>query len=78
MKELKKLKTALIMILFGNGFYLLHTYFLQKQSSSFSQFSQGILLGLSVGSNIVGFILLIISVVKIKGMQKAMMAKQNK
>ena len=66
MKELKKLKTALIMILFGNGFYLLHTYFLQTQSSSFSQFSEGILLGLSVGSNIVGIILLIISIRKIQ------------
>lgn len=66
MKELKKLKTALIMILFGNGFYLSHTHFLQTQSSSFSQFSQGILLGLSVGSNIVGIILLIISIRKIQ------------
>lgn len=66
MKELKNLKTALIMILFGNVFYLLHTYFLQTQSSSFSQFSQGILLGLSVGSNIVGIILLIISIRKIQ------------
>ena len=66
MKELKKPKTALIMILFGNVFYLLHTYFLQTQSSSVSQFSQGILLGLSVGSNLVGIILLIISIRKIQ------------
>ena len=45
----------------------LKKYFSSGEKSDFSEFSSGILLGLSVGMKIVGIILLLISIIKYKG-----------
>ena len=60
---LKRLKTSLILIFFGE----ILSWFLDLSSGSdFSEFTSGLLLGLSVGMKLIGIILLVISVVKYK------------
>lgn len=60
---LKRLKTSLILIVLGE----ILSWFLDLSSGSdFSNFTSGLLLGLSVGMKLIGIILLVISVVKYK------------
>lgn len=60
---LKRLKTSLILIVLGE----ILSWFLDLSSGSdFSEFTSGLLLGLSVGIKLIGIILLVISVVKYK------------
>lgn len=60
---LKRLKTSLILIVLGE----ILSWFLDLSSGSdFSEFTFGLLLGLSVGMKLIGIILLVISVVKYK------------
>ena len=60
---LKRLKTSLILIVLGE----ILSWFLDLSSGSdFSDFTSGLLLGLSVGMKLIGIILLVISVVKYK------------
>ncbi len=60
---LKRLKTSLILIVLGE----ILSWFLDLSSGSdFSEFTSGLLLGLSVGMKLIGIILLVISVVKYK------------
>ena len=59
---LKRLKTSLILIVLGE----ILSWFLDLSSGSdFSEFTSGLLLGLSVGMKLIGIILLVISVVNI-------------
>lgn len=58
---LKRLKTSLILIVLGE----ILSWFLDLSSGSdFSEFTSGLLLGLSVGMKLIGIILLIISITK--------------
>lgn len=60
---LKRLRTSLILIVLGE----ILSWFLDLSSGSdFSEFTSGLLLGLSVGMKLIGIILLVISVVKYK------------
>ena len=60
---LKRLKTSLILIVLGE----ILSWFLDLSSGSdFSEFTSGLLLGLSVGMKLIGIILLVISLVKYK------------
>ena len=60
---LKRLKTSIILIVLGE----ILSWFLDLSSGSdFSEFTSGLLLGLSVGMKLIGIILLVISVVKYK------------
>ena len=60
---LKRLKTSLILIVLGE----ILSWFLDLSSGSdFSEFTSGLLLGLSVGMKLIGIILLVILVVKYK------------
>ena len=54
---MKKLKTGTLLIILGNLLYLAYIYFCGNETSDFSNFSSGLLLGLSIGCNLVGIIL---------------------
>ena len=51
---MKKLKTGTLLIILGNLLYLTYIYFIGKETSNFSS---GILIGLSIGCNLVGIVL---------------------
>ena len=61
---MKKLKTGIILIVLGNIFSLVNNYFTGKETTAFGDFTQGLLLGLSVGMNLIGIILIIIYISK--------------
>ena len=54
---MKKLKTGTLLIVLGNLLYLAYAFFCGNETSSFGEFSSGLLLGLSIGCNLVGIIL---------------------
>lgn len=54
---MKKLKVGTILIILGNLLYLTYIYFSGNATSNFGDFSNGLLLGLSVGCNLVGIVL---------------------
>ncbi len=54
---MKKLKTGTLLIILGNLLYLVYIYLCRNETSDFGNFSSGILLGLSIGSNLVGIVL---------------------
>ena len=56
---MKKLKTGTLLIILGNLLYLAYIYFCGNETSSFEQFSSGLLVGLSIGCNFVGIILIV-------------------
>ena len=64
---MNQLKIGTFLIVLGNLLYLAFTFFTGNETSSFSDFSSGLLLGLSIGCNIVGIILTV-----------AYMSKENK
>lgn len=57
MDFMKKLKTGTLLIILGNLLYLAYIYFCGNETSDFGNFSSGILLGLSIGCNLIGIIL---------------------
>lgn len=57
---MKKLKSGISMIILGNLLYLSYIFFTGNESNSFSDFSSGLLLGLSIGCNLIGIILVAI------------------
>ena len=57
---MNKLKTGIFLIIIGNVLYLSYIFFTGNETSSFGEFTNGLLLGLSVGMNLVGIILVII------------------
>ena len=63
---MNKLKTGISLIILGNILYLSYIFFTGNETSSFGEFTKGLLLGLSVGANLVGIILSIIYVAKEK------------
>ena len=63
---MNKLKAGICLIILGNILYLAYIFFTGNETSSFGEFTKGLLLGLSVGTNLVGIILSIIYVVKEK------------
>ena len=56
---MKDLKIGTLLIILGNLLYLAYIYFCGNETTSFSEFSSGLLLGLSIGSNLVGIILMV-------------------
>ncbi len=59
-----KLKTGISLIILGNILYLAYIFFTGNETSSFGDFSRGLLLGLSIGTNLVGIILTVIYISK--------------
>ncbi len=54
---MKNLKVGLMLIVLGNILYMYYIYFCGNESSSLDEFSSGLLLGLSIGINLVGIII---------------------
>ena len=48
---MNKGKTGILMIILGNILYLAYTFFCGNEATPFSEFSSGLLLGLSIGIN---------------------------
>ena len=55
--KLKNLRLGLFLIILGNILYMCYIYFNGNESSSTNEFSSGLLLGLSIGINLVGIII---------------------
>ncbi len=64
--KMNKLKIGVFLIILGNILYLSYIFFTGNETSSFGEFTNGLLLGLSVGINLVGIILLILYISKEK------------
>ena len=56
---MRKLKTWTSLIILGYLLYLAYIYFCGNETNDFGDFSSGLLLGLSIGCNLVGIILTI-------------------
>ncbi len=54
---MKELKTGISLILLGNLLYLAYIIFGGNATSSVGEFTEGLLVGLSIGINIIGIIL---------------------
>ena len=59
-------KTGILLIILGNILYLAYTLFCGNEVTPFSEFSSGLLLGLSIGINLTGIILLVLYISKMK------------
>ena len=57
-------KTGILLIILGNILYLAYTLFCGNEVTLFSEFSSGLLLGLSIGINLTGIILLVLYISK--------------
>ena len=67
---MNKLKMGIFLIILGNILYLSYIFFTGNETSSFGEFTNGLLLGLSVGTNLVGIILSIVYIVEEKNQKK--------
>ena len=67
---MNKLKSGISLIILGNILYLSYIFFTGNETSSFREFTNGLLLGLSVGTNLVGIILSIVYIVEEKNQKK--------
>lgn len=54
---MKNLKTGISLIILGNLLYVAHMAFSRSEISGFGEFSSGVLVGLSIGCNLIGIIL---------------------
>lgn len=54
---MKEVKTGILLIILGNILYLSYIFFASGEASTFGDFSSGLLLGLSIGCNLIGIIL---------------------
>ena len=61
----EKIKKGIVLIILGNLLYLAYIYFSGNEMSNFSDFSSGLLLGLSIGCNFIGIIITILYIFKI-------------
>ena len=60
---LNRLKVSVALIILGNILYLALSFF-SDSNSSFQEFTSGLLLGLSIGINLIGILLLLYTIVK--------------
>ena len=61
---LRRLKISIILLILGNVLYLASSFLSNSNNSAFSEFTSGLLLGIAVGINIIGILLLIYYIVK--------------
>ena len=61
---LKKLKLSAALIIIGELLSWALNYFASDATSNFSEFTSGILLGLSVGMKLIGIILILLVIIK--------------
>ncbi len=67
---MKKEKLGLFLILLGNLLYLSYIYFSGNETDNFSQFTSGLLLGLSIGTNLIGIVITSMYISKNKELKK--------
>jgi len=60
-----KLRAGLGLIIMGNVLYLVYIFFANSVTTSIGDFARGVLLGLSIGVNLLGIILTAIYVSKL-------------
>lgn len=63
---MEKLKAGISLIILGNLLYLGHAFIIGNGLSNFKDFCSGLLLGLSIGCNLIGIILTITYISKNK------------
>ena len=63
---MKNLKAGTFLIILGNLLYLCYTFLCKNESSNFADFTSGLLLGLSIGTNLIGIILIVTYISKNK------------
>ena len=61
---MNKVKTGISLIILGNLLNLAYIFFTGSETSDFGDFSSGLLLGISIGCNLVGIILTVASIAK--------------
>ena len=61
---LKNLKLSAALIILGELLSWTQNYFASDATSNFSEFTSGILLGLSVGMKLIGIILILLVIIK--------------
>ena len=61
---LKKLKLSAALIIVGELLSWTQNYFVSDATSNFSEFTSGVLLGLSVGMKLLGIILILLLIIK--------------
>ena len=64
-----KKKLGLFLIILGNLLYLSYIYFSGNETSNFGQFTSGLLLGLSIGTNLIGIVITSIYISKNKELE---------
>lgn len=74
---MKNLITGSILFVFGIMLYLCYNYFAGDGSSNFGMFSDGVLLGLSIGISLIGIILAIIGFINICRNKKIIKKEKN-
>lgn len=67
---MKKEKLGLFLILLGNLLYLSYIYFSGNETGNFSQFTSWLLLGLSIGTNLIGIVITSMYISKNKELKK--------
>ena len=63
----KDLKIGLLLIILGNLLYLVYIFFTGNEKSTFSDFSSGLLLGITIGCELIGVILTVKNIPKDDG-----------
>lgn len=61
---MKNIKTGITLIILGNILNLSYLFFTGNETSNFGDFSKGLLIGLSIGCNLLGIILTVVSLSK--------------
>ena len=67
---MKKSKIGLSLIILGNILYVLYLFFSNGAESDFGEFANGLLVGLSIGVNLVGIVITAMSLSKKKDDKK--------
>ena len=60
------MKTGLYLLILGNVLNISYIYFCANETNSFGEFTSGLLLGLSIGCNLVGIIIIVMNLPKDK------------
>ena len=61
---LKRLEGSILLIIIGEVLFWALSYFSNNDNSNFSEFTSGVLLGLSVGMKVIGIMILLFSIIK--------------
>ena len=75
---MKKIETGISLIVLGNILNLAHVCFSGGETSNFGKFSSGVLIGLSIGCNLVGIILIVSNMSKKDNKDKENKNEKNK